>query len=214
MGLTRESAMGQNETAAQVLDDRIKALLAAGDASGAVTEALRALGPDVLGFVSGVLGNDADADEVFAVVSERLWRSLAAFEWRCSLRTWSHVIARHEIERFRRGARRHVHGRVRISELAEVIAAVEAQTRSEQRSARQLAIARLRDELPPEDRALLVLRVDRELPWDEVALAFSEDPDKSSEEEIKRESARLRKRFELLKKRLAVRAREEGLLSE
>jgi RNA polymerase sigma-70 factor (ECF subfamily) len=124
------------------------------------------------------------------------------------------VIARHEIERFRRGARRHVQGRVPISQLAEVIAAVRTETRSAQRSARREAISRLRDELPEEDRALLVLRVDRELAWDEIALAFSEDPEHCSDEERKREAARLRKRFQILKKRLADRARAEGLLPE
>jgi DNA-directed RNA polymerase specialized sigma24 family protein len=68
--------MGGNE-AARVLDDRIKALVAAGDTSRALAEALRTLGPDVLGFLSGVIGNDADADEVFAMFSERLWKSSA-----------------------------------------------------------------------------------------------------------------------------------------
>jgi RNA polymerase sigma-70 factor (ECF subfamily) len=206
--------MGTEETRVRPADDRVRALVAAGDVPGAVTEALRTVGPDVLGFLSTVLGNDADSDEVFAVVSERLWKSLQSFEWRCSLRTWSHVIARHEIERFRRGARRHVQGRVPISQLAEVIAAVRTETRSAQRSARREAISRLRDELPEEDRALLVLRVDRELAWDEIALAFSEDPEHCSDEERKREAARLRKRFQILKKRLADRARAEGLLPE
>jgi RNA polymerase sigma-70 factor (ECF subfamily) len=202
--------MSKDETAA--LDDRVRVLLAGDDVSGAVTEALRVLGPDVLGFVSGVLRNDGDADEVFALVSERLWRSLAKFQWRCSLRTWSHVIARHEMERFRRGARRHVQGRVPISGLVEVIAAVLTETRSRQRSEQMRAITRLRDELPEEDRELLVLRVDRELSWEEIALALSEDPETCSDEACKREAARLRKRFQILKKRLADRARDEGLL--
>jgi RNA polymerase sigma-70 factor (ECF subfamily) len=196
------------------LDDRIRALLSTGDAPGAVREALRALGPDVLGFLHGVLRSEADAEEVFAVVSERLWKSLTTFEWRCSLRTWSHVIASREAQRFRRGARRHVQGRVALSELAEVIAAVKTETRSQHRTARELAVSRLREELPEEDRALLVLRVDRELPWDDIALAFSDDPERCSEEERKREAARLRKRFQILKKRLADRARAEGLLPE
>lgn len=204
--------MGKEETPAQALDHRVRALLAAGDVPRAVTEALHVLGPDVLGFLSRGLGNDADADEVFAVVGERLWRSLATFKWRCSLRTWVHVLARNESQRFRRGARRHVQGRVPISQLAEVIAAVRTETCSRQRSAQEQAVSRLRDELPDEDRELLVLRVDRELSWDDIALAFSEDPEHCSDEERKREAARLRKRFQILKKRLAERARDEGLL--
>ncbi len=57
-----------------------------------------------------------------------------------------------------------------------------------------------------------MLRIDRDLPWDEVALAFSKDPEHCSETERKRMAQRLRKRFELLTKRLALRARDEGLL--
>lgn len=206
--------MARDETAARALDDRVRTLIAAGDVPGAVNEALRVLGPDVLGFLYRVMGNETDADEVFAVVAERLWRSLGAFEWRCSLRTWSHVIARNEAERFRRGARRHVQGRVPISELAEVIAATRTGTRSALQAARRDVLSRLRDELDEEDRAILVLRVDRELPWNEIALAFLDDPEAVSEEELKQKAAWARKRFQLLKKRLADRARDEGLLPE
>jgi RNA polymerase sigma-70 factor (ECF subfamily) len=189
-------------------------MLASGNATAAATETLRTLGPEVLGFLSGVLGDDADADEVFAAMSERLWHSLVSFEWRCSLRTWAYVIARHEISRFRRRARRHLAGRVRISELADAIAAVHSETRSTQRSARRRKLTVLRDELPPDDRTLLVLRVDRDLSWEEIALVFIRDPRRCTEENRKREAARLRKRFQLVKERLARRVREEGLLPE
>ena len=56
--------MGKEETPAQALDHRVRALLAAGDVPRAVTEALHVLGPDVLGFLSRGLGNDADARDV------------------------------------------------------------------------------------------------------------------------------------------------------
>jgi RNA polymerase sigma-70 factor (ECF subfamily) len=65
----------------------------------------------------------------------------------------------------------------------------------------------LRDELPVEDRTLLILRVDRDLAWDEIALAFAENPEAFSDEERKREAARLRKRFQLVKERLVARIR-------
>jgi RNA polymerase sigma-70 factor, ECF subfamily len=187
-------------------DERIRSLLAAGDLGQATTLALRELGPEILGFLSGVLGDD-DADEVFSSLSERLWRSLSGFEGRCSLRTWTYVLARHELGRFRRGARRHEDGRVPISELQEVLAAVRTKTRSTLAADRRSTLVRLRDELPIEDRTLLILRVDRNLAWDDIALAFAEDPDAFSDEDRKRESARLRKRFQLVKQRLVARAR-------
>lgn len=50
-----------------------------------------------------------------------------------------------------------------------------------------------------------MLRVDRELEWDEVAAVLSA-------EGAPVEAATLRKRFERLKDKLAERARQEGLL--
>jgi RNA polymerase sigma-70 factor (ECF subfamily) len=189
------------------LDGQIRSLLEAGELGQATTLALRELGPEILGFLSGVLGND-DADEVFSTFSVRLWRSLKGFEGRCSLRTWTYVLARHEIGRFRRGARRHAYGRVPISELQEVLAAVRTRTRSTLVADRRRTLTKLRDELPIEDRTLLILRVDRNLAWDDIALAFAEDPEVFSDEDKKRESARLRKRFQLVKRRLVARARD------
>src|SRR5262249_27624059 len=105
------------------LDESVLSFLGAGDAARALTEALRKLGPEVFGFLVGALGNDADADEVFSMWSVALWRSLGRFQGRCSLRTWTYVLARHEIGRFRKGAQRHVAGRVPISELKDVLVA-------------------------------------------------------------------------------------------
>ena len=188
------------------LDDRIRALLEAGQIEQATELVLRELGPEILGFLSGVLGDD-DGDEVFSAFSEHLWRSLARFQWRCTLRTWTYVIARHEISKFRRGVRRHVEGRVAISELAEILEAVR-KTRTTLAADRSRTLVRLRDELPIEDRTLLILRVDRSLSFDEIALAFADDLESFSEDDVKRESARLRKRFQLVKQRLMARARQ------
>ena len=187
-------------------DERVRSLLAAGETGAAVTLALRELGPEVLGFLSGVLG-DADADEVFSALSERLWRSLDGFEGRCSLRTWTYVLARREIRRFRKRTRRHEEGRVPISELKDVLAVSRTRTRSLLASDRRQQLTALRDELPIEDRTLLILRVDRKLAWDDIALAFADTPEAFSEDDRKREAARLRKRFQLIKQRLVARAR-------
>jgi len=190
------------------VDERIRSLLVTGEIGQATTLALRELGPEILGFLSGALGNDDAADEVFAAWSVRLWRSLSGFEGRCSLRTWTYVLARRELGRFRRGVRRHEDGRVPISELQDVLAAVRTKTRSTLAANRRSTLARLRDELPVEDRTLLILRVDRNLSWDEIALAFADDSDTFNDEDRKRESARLRKRFQLVKQRLVARARD------
>ncbi|MCU0685858.1 MAG: sigma-70 family RNA polymerase sigma factor [Polyangiaceae bacterium] len=204
--------MGAAEGYGCDLDEQVRHLLEAGDAPRAITLALRQLGPEVFGFIAGVLGRDANADEVFAITSERLWRSLPTFAWRCPLRAWAYIIARNEIARFRSNERRHAIRRVPISELEDVIAAITTQAHTQRSVARRERLATFRDELPVDDRALLILRVDRQLSWDDIALAFVDEPATCSDDERKREAARLRKRFQLVKERLAKRARAEGLL--
>jgi len=188
------------------LDERARVLLTAGQTGQATTIVLRELGPEIFGFLTGVLG-DHDADEVFSALSIRLWRSLDGFEGRCSLRTWAYVLARHELGRFRRGARRYAEARVPISELEDVLAAARHTTRTTMATEKRIKLTSLRDELPVEDRTLLILRVDRNLAWDDIALAFADNPEVFSDEDKKRESARLRKRFQLVKQRLVARVR-------
>jgi RNA polymerase sigma-70 factor, ECF subfamily len=209
--------MGEAGTAAaraREVNERVRSLVGAGRVHEAATEALRALGPEVLGYLSGMLRNDSDADEVFAAVGERVWRGLEGFEWRSSLRTWVYLIAHREMARYKERGKPHAQGRVRISELESVLTQVRTTMGASRRAELRSRLSQLRDELPAEDQALLVLRVDRELEWDDIALMFDEGSEAWTLPEIKREAARLRKRFQLVKERLAKRAREEGLVPD
>jgi RNA polymerase sigma-70 factor (ECF subfamily) len=202
------SRIGGKAAAMTNLDDEIRSFLVEGKTEQATTQALRALGPEILGFLSGVLGDD-DGDEAFSAFSERLWKSLAGFEGRCKLRTWAYVLARNEISRFLRGARRHAERRVPISGFEDILEDVR-KTRSTLVAERRSTLTRLRDELPIEDRTLLILRVDRDLSFEEIALAFADNPEVFPAADKKREVARLRKRFQLVKERLMARVRETG----
>jgi RNA polymerase sigma-70 factor (ECF subfamily) len=74
-------------------------------------------------------------------------------------------------------------------------------------------VRRLREQLDIEDQTLLMLHVDRGLPWRELVLVMHDDSAALEDAELDREAARLRKRFERVKaelKRLAIR---EGLIS-
>jgi RNA polymerase sigma-70 factor (ECF subfamily) len=193
-------------------DERARGLAEAGDQAAAATLVLRELGPEIFGFLRAALGSSADADEVSAATSERIWRSLPAFQWRSSVRTWAYVIARNEAARFQRGARRRNAGRVTPSQLEDVVAIVRTETRSALRTEKRDKIRALREELSIDDRTLLILRVDRDLEWTAVARIFLGD-EASPDEVTKREAARLRKRFQLVRLRLVERAREEGLLT-
>jgi RNA polymerase sigma-70 factor (ECF subfamily) len=66
-------------------------------------------------------------------------------------------------------------------------------------------LRRLRDRLDPEDRTLLVLRIDKEMSWDDIAAVLSGEGAPVT-------SVAVRKRFERLKSRLARMARDEGLI--
>jgi RNA polymerase sigma-70 factor (ECF subfamily) len=196
-------APGQDDGRAAMtpVDTALRPLLEAERFMEATTLVLRTLGPEILGFLSAVLGN-VDGDEVFAAFSESLWRSLPAYRSKCAIRTWAYMLARQQIARHRKGARRHPQ-QVRISELADVLQEVRKTY-----TTRRATLTRLRNELSIEDRELLILRIDRELSFDEIALLFVDDASTADEQTLHREAARLRKRFQLIKDQLMTRVRE------
>ncbi|MGO8997593.1 MAG: RNA polymerase sigma factor [Polyangiaceae bacterium] len=194
----------------------VRAACASGDYGKATTEALREYGAELFGFLVGMHGDYDAASEAFAVFSERLWQSMRRFEWECSLRTWCYRLARNaaiDVQRAARG-KRHV-GLSSAPEVLEMAARLRTTTMSALRSANRTALERLRDELSEEDRSLLVLRVDRKLEWREVAVVLGgnrDGEDGFDEPALKREAARLRKRFQIVVARLRALAAERKLV--
>lgn len=179
----------------------------------AATAAIEVFGPEVLRYLVGTLRDSAAADEAFSLFCERLWSGFSRFEWKSSLRTWAYAIARNASVDVTRaaGRKRRREGPLPGSRASIIAARVRSATSPALRTETKNAIARLRDELPPEDRELLVLRVDRGLEWEELAGVFLGD-EGASEVEVRRESARLRKRFQLVKGRLRARAKDLGIV--
>jgi RNA polymerase sigma factor (sigma-70 family) len=193
----------------------VRAACDAGDFDGAAAAALQELGAEILGFLVGTVGDYDEASDAFALFSEKLWQSLRQFEWECSLRTWCYRLARNVVIDLQRGAgagKHHVEFS-KAPEVFEMAARVRTTTMSALRTGKRTALERLRDELPEEDRALLVLRVDRDLEWREVALVLTSEGGTGLPDDVAlaRESARLRKRFQLVIKRLRAMAGERGL---
>ena len=186
------------------VDERIQAKLTAGDQRGAATEALRAYGPKILGYLTAVLRDEADAADAFSIFAEHLWRGLPSWRGQASLRTWAFKLAWNAAlnmkdEAYRRRGRRFETGEA--SKLAE-----EIRTKTHLKVERQRqALDSLRAELTEEEQTLLVLRIDQELAWEDIAevLAVGEE---------RPEPAALRKRYERLKEKLARLARERGLV--
>ncbi len=191
--------------------------LAAGDVAGAVTRMLRTYGPEIYGFLRALHRDAGDADEVFSAFAEALWKSLLpGRELRCSHRTWAYAVARRTSLGHRRTERRRA---ARIAPwpedtgLSGIAAAVRTETALHLQTARKSRFAELRAQLPEEDQSLLMLRVDRGLPWNDLALVLAEDGEApTSPEALRTQSARLRKRFQVLKEKLQAMAREAGLV--
>jgi RNA polymerase sigma-70 factor (ECF subfamily) len=191
------------------VDDELRALHAQGAFDRVATAALDAYGPELYGFLVHTLGKEADAAEVFGELGENLWAALPAFEFRCSVRTWLYVLARHAAARFRRSPwQRKARGE---SGLDDAIAHARSRTAPWLRTDVKDRFRALRDALPAEDRELLVLRVDRDLSWDDVSRVMLGDasPDAAA---LRTEAARLRKRYQHVKDELRRRAKESGLV--
>jgi RNA polymerase sigma-70 factor, ECF subfamily len=91
--------------------------------------------------------------------------------------------------------------------VAELALQVRSGTYTFQRTEVKEHVRRLREALPDTDRLLLILRVDREMSWRDLArVVLGGNP---SPDELEREAVRLRKRFQLVKERLRAGLREQ-----
>ncbi len=78
--------------------------------------------------------------------------------------------------------------------LAAIAAEVRSQTASFLQTGTKDRLAQIRAALDPDDQTLLILRIDRKLPWREIAQVFEAEADA-----VEQRAAALRKRFERLK---------------
>ena len=192
----------------------IAALLRAKSYDLAATRVLDAYGPELFGFLVHTLGNESDAGEVFSEVAEDLWKGLPSFGMRCSLRTWLYVLGRHAIARYRRSPWNRRERRGGDSRIGSAVEVARSRTQPWLRTDVKDRMRALRDSLDEDDRTLLTLRVDRDLAWEDIARVMLGDADEPEPKQIARETARLRKRFQLLKDELRKRAEAAGLLDE
>ena len=183
----------------------------AGDVAGATGAALKGYGPELYGFLCALERDEDLASDAFAQMSEDVWRGLGTFGWDCSLRTWMYTLARNASHRLHRNKKRMQVPLSQAPELAALAQEVRSKTQTFMRSEAKDKLARIRATLQPEDEALLVLRVDRKLEWTELARVLTGELD---DEALKRESARLRKRFQLVKDKLLELGRKAGLVGE
>jgi RNA polymerase sigma-70 factor (ECF subfamily) len=192
------------------LDLAVEAHCAAADHRAAATAILEALGAHVVRVIHARFHDDQSTAEVFSLFAEDLWLGLAKFRFECSVRAWVFLLARNAGNRYLARDLRKRRAQVPLSqapELAAHAARIRTQTLLNLSTPREQRLNRLRSELSVDDQELLTLRVDRELDFAEIALVTLGDA-QARAEEVTRESARLRKRFQLLKDRLRKRWQE------
>jgi RNA polymerase sigma-70 factor (ECF subfamily) len=183
------------------VEERIAAAMAAGDHRAAATEVIRGYGPRILGYLNVVLRDDLDAGDAFSLFAEQVWRGMPAFAGRSTARTWAFKAAWSAAMKVRDDAWRRLGRRLDTGEASRI--AEDVRTRTGLRYERQRAeLETLRLLLSDEDQTLLVLRLDQELSWEEVAEVLALDGEPI-------EPATLRKRFERIKERLAEIIREQ-----
>src|SRR5688500_14272130 len=194
-------------------EESIREAHARGDHRAAATQALRSYGPEILGLLVALHRDRDEASDAFSIFAEKLWSTLPRFEWRCSMRTWAYMLARRVSRDLRRGESRKYRKQVALSDAAvsRVAADVRTKTLTILRTETKSAVRALRESLPEEDQLLLVLRVDRDLEWNDLARVFLEEMDAEPDADaLKREAARLRKRFQLVKEKLVEMGRARG----
>lgn len=189
------------------LDARVKALLAEGREAEAVSELVRALEPRMLGFLNGVLLDPHAAQDVWANACVQLWSSIEGFEGRAAIETWVYAVVRTACAAWLRAP--HRRREALVADL-EPVAERRSPTPPWRSTPVRDAARALREKLTPEERELLILRIDRRMSW--RTLAEIELGIEADDAALGRREVALRKRFERLKDKLAELARREGIL--
>lgn len=198
----------------EALEAEIRGLCDAQQWGPAATTALRGYGPEVLGYLSAMCRTETDAAEVFSSFCEDMWKGLPRFRWQSSFRTWAYTLARHALYRLGRDPQRRRDRNVALSDTPEVFELAEqvrTTTMIHLRTETKNKFTALREQLEPDDRTLLILRVDRKLAWNEIA-AIMADEAEPTPEQLRRGAATLRKRFERAKERLRKLAADQQLI--
>ena len=200
-----------SDSKAVTRDQEIVALIAEGAHRRATERALQVYGTEIRGYLHRTVDSADDADDVFSTFCEDLWRGIATFAGRSTLRAWLYRVAKNARHRFHRQP----YERRRTPLAARDAEALQALTRSVTRPYLRTdakdGLARIRERLDDADNELLILRVDRKLAWSEIAEVLAEGDDLDPDAR-RRASTRLRMRYQRLLARIRKLAQAEGLL--
>lgn len=192
------------------LEARTRAATDAERWSDAATTAIVGYGEEILGYLVAMTRNETEAADAFSLFAEDLWKGLRKFRWECTLRTWAYGLARHALARVRRDPHRRRAVPLDDSTVEALVAKVRSRTSTFLRTETRDKIAKLRAALEPDDQTLLILRINRGLPWRDIARVLAPDGDTATPAALDKLAASLRKRFERLKSDLKERAASQS----
>jgi RNA polymerase sigma-70 factor (ECF subfamily) len=186
---------------------RLNEALDAGDIDAAATLVIQSLGPQILAYLRSVMRAPDEAEDVFAVFAENVWKGLPSWRRQSSIRTWAYRVAWNAATHLLRDPYRRRRDRfptTMASRVAQAVVSSGRGTRERQAS----ALDEIRATLAPEEQSLLTLRLDRDLSWREVSEIMAEPGTPATD------PATLRKRYERVRPTVARLARERGLLRD
>jgi len=194
----------------ELLESQIRLHHARGEYDAAATLVLQGYGAVVMSFLEAKVRSRNVAAEIFSLFSEQLWKGLPSVRWHSGVRGWVFVLARNAMYHYLLARRRWWGRHVPLSDEAAMDLEPEppSEARSSARAGAEEQVWRLRAELPEADQQLLAMRLTQALPWDEVARLLLPDAHAADQSLVRREAARLRKRFQVVKDRLRQRALE------
>jgi len=185
-----------------VVEETVRRLVAEGAHDQAATILIRGYGRRILGYLRGVLRDEALAGDAFSQFGENVWRGIANFRGDASALSWAYTVAWSAVCRVVDSGYQRRRGRLETTHAERLVEEIQSSTRPYQRTEIKDAVTQLRERLAADEQTLLFLRVDQDLPWGEVAKVMNADP------------ATLRKRFERVKDKLRAFAEEAGLLGD
>ena len=174
----------------------IRAALTRGDVREAIRLLLATYGPELRAYLLANVRDRERAKELESELGEQLLSSLPRFRGDSSVRTYVYAIAWNVVRHDRRRARR-ARDAEPISEGDPRFVAPGERTRTPafRRTTARLRLEAARASLAPDELNLLVLRVDRQMPWSEIGAILGTGTSAAA-------TAVLRKRFERLVQRL------------
>jgi RNA polymerase sigma-70 factor (ECF subfamily) len=171
------------------VDGQIRDCLARGDRHGAASLAVRGYGPSILGYLRSVVRDETAAADAFSQFCEFLWKQLHQYRGEAAFSTWLYHLAWGAVRRQLEDPYQRRGRRLETSELHALAQQVLSSTTRILDEA-EARLEALRAQLTPEEQTLLILRVDRDLAWRDIAVVLG-----GSE-------PALRKRYERLKEKV------------